>query len=355
MKTIVTFILFLTFLFSGLAQQKKELFLKSFEADKFSFISVNSSYGNVYVQPSHDQLGARVEFIFSEEISKQAAKLIDNISVVESVRHDSLFITTQFDQSLFLKNNILWDIKDDINIEYRVKVPAKVKIDIKQKHGSVFAGRTSIPIVARLDNSGLYAKLTDKIEVHGSDFLVDASGVKDLTVNGSRGYLVLSNTQKGKLQLSYSTIESIGFNQVDADLENCAFSSGKTKTCIVKAQSSTIEFTDILEEASFDLTDVRFVVQKMPSQFNLSTLRGSSILSLIPGRNCHLNFSMSNSETELRLRGGSIRMDFKRKKTNIQLPESGTRTKQMAEFTQTSSHGIKIDGLFNRGQIIVKK
>ncbi len=354
MKRYILFIL-VSLSFTVQAQQKQKLYLQSYDAGSFDKIVVNSSYGNIYLQPSVEVIGARVEFIFSDDIGGKALKIMKHIDIIDTVINRTLTLTTKFDESLFLKNNQLWEIKDDINIEYRVKVPPHAIVTINQKHGSVFTGSISNSIHVNLNNAGLYSKFTDKLTVTGSEFLIDASGVDALTVSGSHGYLVLANTKTANLSLSFSSIESIGFEELTADFDNVSLSAGRTGSLELFAERSTIEFTNIIQRADCQLTDVRFVIQKLPEQFSLRNIRGSAIFGLDSKRHVRANLMAENSELEVRLKRGTLRMDYESKKTLITVPAGGLLKKKLVEIVQSDSHGIVISAQLKRGQFLFKK
>jgi hypothetical protein len=355
MKQVSFFFTFLLFAGVGFSQQKKELFNQSFEAEKYLHLTTNSSYGNINVEASENEFRIKVEFIYSDEIAQKAANLFDQISVKPTLSDTSVVLTTQFDQSLFLKNNVLWDLKDEINIEYTIQVPPHVNVLINQKHGSVYTGKIANRISVQLDDAGLYSKFSEHLVVEGTDFRVDASAIRSLTIEGSHGHMVLAYISNARLDLQYCSVESFGFEQLDLKSDHSAMSIGKTGSCTATATNSTIEFTDIEDQGTFNLTDVKCVIQKLPEQFTYRALRGDSKFSLDYSRNIQANLIARDSESEFVLRGGTIRMIYDGKKTDIIFPQLGSVKKKSAEFIQSRSHGIALNAQLTRGQLVVNK
>ena len=335
------------------AQQKERLFLKSFDAEKCHEIEIHSSHGKIYLQPTADQVGARVQLIFPDEIDKQAMKVMESIAVIDSVVDNKVKLITKFDESLFLKSSDFFAIKDKINIEYRVKVPAHARVTIHQKHGSVFTGRIENPISVELSNAGLISKFTKNLVVSGSDFTVDASAIENLGITGSHGWIILAHIATCTLNLAHSTVESIGFKNLIANLNQSVMSAGRTDNVELVADKSTIEFTEIEDEASCQLSDVRIVIQKMPEQIILNTNKGKSTLGLHKERHSRLNLFAQNSETELKLKRGTFKASYVKKKTLVTLPEKGIVKRESAELIQQASHGLVLQAELKRGILTV--
>ncbi len=355
MKLIAIIFLFALCFTTTFAQHKEQLFFKEFPAEKFNHLMVSTGYGRVFLTSSVDQLGAQVMFLFSEEDAPKAVGIMDKISITHVTRNDSLFITTNFNEKLLKEDSDLMDLANDVVIEYRVKIPPHITPHVHQHHGQVFTGSIQNHIHVDLVDAALYAKMSQKITAKGDQFLIDASGVKTLEVGGEHGYLVLSNVGTGIFDLKRSSLESIGFETVEAQLSNCSFSSGTTQRANVKAVRSSVEFTDIREIASFHLTDVLFVLQKIPYRMTLSSLRGSNDLSLMAGRSVQVQHQMESSNTSINLRGGSVRATFVAKKTQLSFPDESWVKKKEAEYTQDSDHGLQLSAELKKGTMSIKK
>jgi len=336
-------------------QEVRELYLETFPAIEINHVEVHSMYGKIQLEPSNNEIAAEVKYIFNERVFDKAEKLLKGISIVHEIRSDSLFLTTKLDDRLFMKNNLIWEVIQDAVIDFTLYVPAHVSIRAQQTQGQVFVPGIDNKVHATLSSAALFAKRSKQVAVHGSDFLIEANNVEHLEVKGSHGYLILSNSIKADLDLEYSSVESHGFKVLNAQLSNCSISSGLSNIVHVTASKSAVEFTDVLEEGTFDMEDVLFAVQKLPPKMRLQSRRGENRLMLSNKRHANLSLVEEDSLTHLKLRNGTFHMEYKRKKAAISSDGIEIKKGKSFELNQSGEFGLRavIDML--RGSLLIDK
>ena len=281
-----------------------EQIVKKYPVTRESNVYITNKYGKVHVSNwNKDSVIIEISLMIRSSNSARVYKLKDNISFDFVKTKYNITASTLFGgpyNSIFsdLKNlaETFVSTENQVTIDYYIKAPEWINLNIDHKYGDVFIDDASGDLNITLSNGQLKAnKLNGNTVLNLSSGDADIYFLKDGKIISN--YLDLTVKNADKIDI---TSKSCNINLYD--VKYCKINSRRDKyyiTSVEKAYGdsyfSDIILTELNQEVSLDMKYGNITIDKISRKFSLINL-GSEYtdISIIFERNMTYNFDMTH-------------------------------------------------------------
>lgn len=248
------------------AQELKKSYHETFDVKSDAKVQIDNKYGQVHIQTwDKDQVVIDVEVSVDARNEKDSQKILDKINVKISGSNDLVKAYTSFDGNLNCKNC-------DMNIEYEVKMPASLLLDLKNEFGNAYVGALKGAAKIRIDYGNL-----------------ELSGLasKDNSITVKFGNAEIGDVKAAEMHFEYSNLELGKAGYLDLYSRFNGIEIGEVSELILDSQYDGVEIGggDAMEiKASFTDIEIGELFDKLILSSNyggVEVLRVSGGFSLI--------------------------------------------------------------------------
>jgi len=249
-KLAILIFLLTPFLVSGQVTKTKDI-KKQYSVSANGKLSIDGKYGDVHIETwSKNTVDVEIKIEVTKRSEAKAQQYLDKISIdIDDASSNNLSFKTRIDGSLDNSRN------ERIKINYMVKVPESLTMNLKNNYGNLYLQETS-------------GKITLSV-AYGNMKIDDLSGPLDLKLSYGNGEM--NKVSDGNIVVRYSNleIEDAGNVEVSNSYSNIDF--GKTKDVNLSnkygnlswssvnslrgySKYGTVKIAKLYESIDFDLT-----------------------------------------------------------------------------------------------------
>lgn len=233
-----------------------------------SKISIENIKGEIRISQTADTLGLIT--IQAEKVAKvkydERDNPITNIKINIDSSNNEIKITTEFKDS----QREMFDHSEHNWVNYDVKVPANIKVDVDNTNGSVVLTRINDDIkVETVNGAVVLNKCTGNIVVNGVNGMVSGNfdSLKSLNIDVVNGAIRLGGLKNVSAQVNASTTNGkIKFNSLN--FQNLAFEK-RNLTGTLGSGQYMIKTTSINGKITLDANDI-ILAKNRHDDFNFS-------------------------------------------------------------------------------------
>ena len=229
---------------------------KSYDVNKDATLVIKNKFGKIHCQ-NWDQNAISIEVTITLEASNQekANKYFDKISIAFSGNSEKVTATTSFDDNLFDNNN------NDISIDYMVKMPKTIGIDLDHKFGDIILEEVQGSSVIELGYGSLKAN-----KLLGNN--------NELEIKFSEGFI--GYVKSANLELKYSELEIDEAQDMSAESKFSELNIGKIDVLTLESgydDDFIGSIRDLDVEAGFSDVEVRNLEERLIADLDYGEIK----------------------------------------------------------------------------------
>lgn len=259
-------------------EEIKRVITKNFSVSANDELTITNKYGNIeIIEWNQKEVGITVEIIGKGEKREIAQDMIDRVSIDFNKTGRNISAETVFKNRNYSCNNC------GTTVNYTVKVPVNVYLNLNNKYGNISLNRTERPFKCEIKYGDLTANQlagkTNTIVIKYGN--VNLTQTTELTLDMGYGNLVLDEANLLKFNSAYSkskigtlskleltskydkfTIKNLGelnmttaYSDFNIDELQKSFIASSMKYCKLRISEVSLRFSDIDIEAAY--TDIR--------------------------------------------------------------------------------------------------
>ncbi len=208
-KRFVLILILAVFGIVGKAQTYTESkrIIRSFPTDPDTRLDITNKYGKIHVIPwKKDSVSVEVDLFIKSNSTRKLEKIQDNIDFEFTATKYYIIARTVFDTKY---GNFFTDLKDlsgtiippknQVNIDYTVRVPSSLNINISNKYGDIYIDDLKGAVNVSLSNGDIKVN--------------NLEGESNINLNFGNG--VINFLQNAKLTLAYTDFEIKSADQIN--------------------------------------------------------------------------------------------------------------------------------------------
>ncbi|MCD4730448.1 MAG: hypothetical protein K8R74_07600 [Bacteroidales bacterium] len=331
MKTLkISLLVLLLGAFVGSQAIAKEEFTKkiskSYDVNKEATLAIKNKFGKIHCQ-NWDKNSISIEVTITLEASSQekANKYFDRINISFSGDADRVTATTSFDDNLFGNNN------NEFSIDYMVKMPKTIGIEIDHKFGDIILEEVQGPSIVELGYGSLKAN-----KLSGND--------NELEIKFSDGFI--GYVKSAELELKYSELEIDEANDMSVESKFSELDIGKIDVLTLESgydDDYIGSIRDLDVEAGFSDVEIRSLSERLIADIDYGEIKVKEM-----GRNFKLiDIASSFSDANIGFNTeASFRLNATIKMGDLSYPRDRARL-SVVDLSYTSN---KYEGVIGENQ-----
>jgi len=285
---LLSALLIISVSFSLSAQEAQKTISRSYKVQRAFDLQIDNKYGDIEILNwDKDEVDVQINISIEASSQAKADEMLSKIDVAISEGGDMASFKTQF------ADNMNWGKNSNVDIHYKVNLPARVNVNVMNKYGDLFI--QSLTGKVNLDIS--YGALT-------AESLVSTD--KELTNNIKLAYSngTIANCGSLNLDLAYSnlTVDKSAALQVDSRYSKLFTTTGGSLTIEGKYDKYELgEVADLVIETKYS----SLAAKKLSHSLSLeSAYTGVKVESVTAGVN-NISAEMSYGNLMMRLDNGA--------------------------------------------------
>lgn len=322
-------------------QEFDKVIEKEFPISSSGDLKLSNKYGKVNVNTwESNKVSIRVVITVKSKSEEKANKIFENIDISFSNDANKVTAETKIESS-----SKSWDKDSDFQINYEVKMPSSVHLNLSNKYGN--------SNVASISN-GLDLKVK-----YGNAKLGDVSGSSNIYLG--HGNLEYGNLEDLDAEISYSNVTGKSSKDTDIQSKHSKLSLGSANNVTIGSSYDSYTFGKIstLENDgkydNFHIDEVQNVkmmskftdieIDKVSGDFSLDQKHGRLVIGDLSCSSSRLNLTLGFTDVKLNLKDcNNYKFDFEGEYTDANLSGSFDDVKMHKDGKKSSASQSKGNG-----------
>lgn len=299
----------------GKDAEKSKKITKSFKVAENQILEIENQFGKVDIS-SWDKMEVQVEIIIlvDQRNEQKAQEVLDEIQIDFKESATLLKMTTSLGKE---DKDIKMDGKNKFEINYTVKMPESMVLDLENKFGDItidkLSGRTEIEVQFGSAKIGTLKNTLNELTFKFSDpVIIDEIGGGEIELKFSKLDLGKSGSVELESQMSNSKIGEITAGDMKVNYGSIEIESQGSLT--LKSSMSTVKIGELIEGGELDVQYGKLTIDKLSKSFKGLTIDSKFTPIVI------------NVEA-----GSAFELDANTKMSNLELP-SGYVAKDASQY-----------------------
>ncbi len=266
--------------FNGVEAKKNEKFEKviekSFNVQDGYTLDVSNKYGDIRIENwKSDKIQIKVIITVTADNEKAANKSFDRIGVGFSESDNTVFAKTEIASESNWKSVMSWNSKTKFQIDYFVKMPEYIELDLANKYGDIHLGDIKEQADITLKYGDLKAvNFCKKLELYLAygDMKVENMDHANLVVKYSDAFIGGANAIE--LNADYSDIKLETCGSIDLDMDYSDLKAEEIKDIIGDMDYSDIKLERLMQGVEIDMDYSDLYLDFVSSSFKRLMLDG---------------------------------------------------------------------------------
>ncbi len=313
-------------------EEKQKVVKATFKVNPKDLLSISNKYGNVnFTNHDKSEVSVQVTILAWARSDKEAQKILDRISIEQDNDSESINFETQIEES---RGGYSSSNREGFEINYEVKIPKNLNIDVENKFGSVTIGDLNGKLNLDLKHGNFNAHnlsgMRHVISVSFGNLSINEVGSADVEVAHGSLNIDKSNTDL-KIESKHSNVRIDEANSLEIEAKHGNMRIGTVSKITGENSFGGIEIRKVLKSAVLQLKHGNCELEQIAKGFDKIEVENAH-------GSIELRFdSDAKFQFEARTEHGSIRNSMRN--TTIQRHEEDTHDKILEGKTNGGGSG----------------
>lgn len=318
---------------------------ESFPLPSDGIFTIDNKYGNVEIEGwEKDLVIVEIQISVKHKYLSKAEDLLDRIKPTFVSREDHIHVTSVVRERKknlfndFFKDLIPLDInKTDVDIDYKIKLPRNVRLEITNLFGDVVIDNCNGELMTDLGHGSLWLN----------------SLVKSAEINLKFGRLEVRELPDTRLNLKNSKVYIRTAGKIESESSSSEVEIGNVDLLLVNGSRDEYDIEKV-KTIRGDLRYTTLRIEELTQSMDLSTYLGGVRFDLIPLKDCDIKLSEKSSDIDINVGKAAFDLDVTLEDGTLRLPESAENVqKEFIDELNNHRHIRASFGKENKGKILM--
>ncbi|AFM04100.1 hypothetical protein Fleli_1692 [Bernardetia litoralis DSM 6794] len=250
-------------------EEKQKVVKATFKVNSDELLTISNKYGNInFTNHDKNEVSIHVTILAWARSDKEAQKILDRIEIDQDHDSESITFETQIEES---RGGYSSSNREGFEINYEVKIPKKINLDIENKFGSVtladLQGKLNLELQHGNFNAHNLSGMRHSINITFGNFSVDEISSADIEVaHGSIN--IDKSTTDLKIESKHSNIRIDDANVLEIEAKHGNMRIGTVTKIRGDNAFGRIEIRKVLKYAVLELRHGNCQIEQIVKGFD---------------------------------------------------------------------------------------